>query len=214
MKKELELKMIALKSNIDALKLQIKDLNSQKELIETNKENIRYNNEIEGKLRVVEANIKTENGTRDTILRTIEKAKSVIQHYENEIAKREEIVKTLSEEEKIIRNWAIYQEMVGKNGIIKIVLRRALPILNNEIARLLNGLCDFNVEISVSDDNKVCMDLLRNGQRLDLVLLVLKLLWLLLRLDMRCLALRHLQSQTSLFMMRFLTVLPFRIMKT
>ena len=168
LKKELELKMIALKSNIDALKLQIKDLNSQKELIETNKENIRYNNEIEGKLRVVEANIKTENGTRDTILRTIEKAKSVIQHYENEIAKREEIVKTLSEEEKIIRNWAIYQEMVGKNGIIKIVLRRALPILNNEIARLLNGLCDFNVEISVSDDNKVCMDLLRNGQRLDL----------------------------------------------
>lgn len=167
-KKELELKMIALKSNIDALKLKIKDLNSQKELIETNRENIKYNNEIEGKLRVIEANIKTENGIRDTILRTIEKEKSIIRHYEEEITKREEIVKTLTEEEKIIRNWAIYQEMVGKNGIIKIVLRRALPILNNEIARLLKGLCDFNVEISVSDDNKVCMDLIRNGQRLDL----------------------------------------------
>lgn len=167
-KKELELKMIALKSNIDALKLKIKDLNSQKELIETNRENIKYNNEIEGRLRVIEANIKTENGIRDTILRTIEKEKSAIRHYEEEITKREEIVKTLTEEEKIIRNWAIYQEMVGKNGIIKIVLRRALPILNNEIARLLKGLCDFNVEISVSDDNKVCMDLIRNGQRLDL----------------------------------------------
>jgi len=167
-KKELELKMIALKSNIETLKLQIKDLNSQRELIETNKENIKYNNEIEGKIRVIEANLKTENGVRDNILQTIEKNRGYIRNYENEIEKRKEILKTLKEEEQIIRNWTIYQEMVGKNGIIKIVLRRALPILNNEIARLLNGLCDFNVEISVSDDNKVCMDLVRSGQRLDL----------------------------------------------
>ena len=167
-KKELELKMIALKSNIETLKLQIKDLNSQRELIETNKENIKYNNEIEGKIRVIEANLKTENGVRDNILQTIEKNRGYIRNYENEIEKRKEILKTLKEEEQIIRNWTIYQEMVGKNGIIKIVLRRALPILNNEIARLLNGLCDFNVEITVSDDNKVCMDLVRSGQRLDL----------------------------------------------
>ena len=73
----------------------------------------------------------------------------------------------MSEEEKIIRNWAIYQDMVGKNGIIKIVLKRALPILNNEISRLLNGLCDFNVEISVSDDNKVCMDFTVYDEILD-----------------------------------------------
>lgn len=167
-KNELELRMIAIKSNIDALKLEIKGLNGQKELIETNKENIKYNNEIESKIRIIEANIKTENSIRDTILRFIEKLRHDIKTCENEIGKRNEIIKTLDEEEKIIRNWTIYQEMVGKNGIIKIVLRRALPILNNEIARLLNGLCDFNVEISVSDDNKVCMDLIRGGQRLDL----------------------------------------------
>ena len=167
-KKELELKMIALKSNIETLKLQIKDLLSQKELIETNRENIKYNNEIDCKIRIIETNIKTDNGIRDNILQTIEKNRGYIRNYESEIGKRQEILKTLKEEETIIRNWTIYQEMVGKNGIIKIVLRRALPILNNEIARLLNGLCDFNVEISISEDNKVCMDLVRSGQRLDL----------------------------------------------
>ncbi len=167
-KNELELKMIAVKTNIDNIKLTIKDLNNQAELIEKNKENITYNNNIDTKLRVIDEQIKVENGIRDGILRHIEEYKHNLKYYNDEIEKRAEVLKTLIEEETIIRNWSIYQEMVGKNGIIKIVLKRALPILNNEISRLLNGLCDFNVEISVSEDNKVCMDLVRNGQRLDL----------------------------------------------
>ena len=167
-KNSLELKMIAVKTNIDNIKLIIKDLNSQAELIEKNKENITYNNEIETKIRILDEQVKVENNIRDSILRRIEEHKHSIKHFGEEVDKRKDILKTLSEEEKIIRNWAIYQDMVGKNGIIKIVLKRALPILNNEISRLLNGLCDFNVEISVSDDNKVCMDLVRGGQRLDL----------------------------------------------
>ena len=58
--------------------------------------------------------------------------------------------------------------MVGKNGIVKIILKRALPAINNEISRILHGLCDFNVIMSISDDNKVCIDLYRDGQKMDL----------------------------------------------
>ena len=167
-KNELELKMIAIKTNIDNIKLTIKDLNNQADLIEKNKENITFNNEIDAKVRIIDENIKVENGIRDGIIKNITTLRQNVKYYTEEMNKRGDILNTLTEEEKIIRNWAIYQEMVGKNGIIKIVLKRALPILNNEISRLLNGLCDFNVEISVSEDNKVCMDLVRNGQRLDL----------------------------------------------
>lgn len=76
---------------------------------------------------------------------------------------REELIGKLKEEEKIIRSWAIYKELIGKNGILKIVLKRALPIINNEIATLLNGLVDFDVVLSISDDNKVCIDLVHDG---------------------------------------------------
>ena len=72
------------------------------------------------------------------------------------------------EQEKIVRNWTIYQQLVGKNGIVKIALKKALPLINNEIARILNGLCDFNVEINISDDGKVMMEMVRDGDRLDL----------------------------------------------
>ena len=167
-KNELELKMIAVKSNIDSLKLQIQEKTRLKQQYEENKENIVFNNKIDNNIRIIEANIKVEQGIRDTILHTIAELKTQIKGYEEEIGKRNGVMATLREEMKIIRNWAIYQEMVGKNGIVKIVLKRALPILNNEVSRLLNGLCDFNVDINISEDNKVCMDLVRSGQRLDL----------------------------------------------
>ena len=98
----------------------------------------------------------------------IQNYKNEITQYTNEIDKRKKLIEKLTEEEKIIRNWNIYQELVGKNGIVKIVLKKALPILNNEISRLLNGLCDFEVKLSIDDNNKICLELLRDGINMDL----------------------------------------------
>lgn len=167
-KNELELKMSVIKANIDNIKLTLNEYARQKNDIETNRENIKHNNEIMLKAQLIDDNITEENRIKDNCIRIIAEHKANIKKHQDEINKREDVIKKLIEEEKIIRNWRIYQELVGKNGITKMVLRRALPILNNMIATMLNGLCDFNVEISISDDNKVCMDLVRNGQRLDL----------------------------------------------
>ena len=166
-KNELELKMTAVKANIDALKLKINELLRQKEEIKTNEVNIRHNNEVDIKVNNLDAAIKTEQGIKEGHIRQIEGYKSEIKKFDAEIEKRKQIIEKLVEEETIIRNWSIYQELVGKNGIIKIVLKRALPILNNEISRLLKGLCDFDVNISVADDGAVCMDMVKRGQRLD-----------------------------------------------
>lgn len=167
-KNELELKMTAIKTNIENIKLQINELQRQKQEIETNKDNIKYNNEIDNKILVIDETIKVEEKIKDSLLCSIQDLKNQNQQFETEIDKRNNLIAKLEEEEVVIRNWSFYQELVGKNGIIKIVLKRALPLLNNEIKRLLNGLCDFNVEITVSDDNKVCMDLVRGDKRLDL----------------------------------------------
>lgn len=166
-KNELELKMTAVKANIDALKLKINELLRQKEEIRTNEDNIRHNNEVDRRVANIDAAIKAEHGIKEGHIRQIEVYKSEIRKFDAEIQKRKEIIGKLIEEEKIIRNWSIYQELVGKNGIIKIVLKRALPILNNEISRLLKGLCDFDVNISIADDGSVCMDMVKKGQRLD-----------------------------------------------
>lgn len=167
-KNELELKMTAIKSNIDNIKFVLNDLERQRNEIETNKDNIRYNNEIDLKIRSIDETIKVETNIKEQLIRNIEYYKNEVSNHQKEVDKRKQLVSKLSEEEKIIRNWTIYQQLVGKNGIVKIVLKRALPIINNEISRILDGLCDFEVKLSISDDGKVLMDLVRNGVSLDL----------------------------------------------
>ena len=160
--------MSAIKVQIDNIKLQLAELSRQKEEIETNKENIRYNNEIDNKIRLVDENIRVETNIKEQQIREIQNYKNEITLYTKEIENRNKIIVKLTEEEKIVRDWNIYQELVGKNGIIKIVLKKALPILNNEVSRLIDGLCDFEVILSIDDNNKICIDLVRDGVKMDL----------------------------------------------
>lgn len=162
--------MSAIKVQIDNIKLQLAEFERQKSEIESNKENIAYNNAIDAKIRVIDESIKVETSIKEQLIREIQNCKNEAENYGKEIKAREQIISKLVEEEGIIRNWNIYQELVGKNGIIKIVLKRALPILNNEIERLLNGLCDFDVVLSVDENNKICIDLIRDGVKMDLAI--------------------------------------------
>jgi len=155
--------MSAIKVQIDNIKLRLKELARQREEIETNKENIRYNNEIENKIRIIDESIKVETNVKEQKIREIQNYKNENENYRKEIDKTKKVIEKIKEEEKTIRVWNIYQELIGKSGIVKIVLKKALPILNNEISRLLNGLCDFEVKLSIDDNNKICLNLIRDG---------------------------------------------------
>lgn len=159
----LKLSMTALHTQIENYKLQLDALNKTKEEIEQNKENIIFNNEIDNKIRLVDENIKSITAAKETFIRQIETCKVENERYKKDIKVREDLIVKLTEEEKVIRSWAIYKELIGKNGILKIVLKRALPIINNEVSTLLNGLVDFDVVLSISDDNKICIDLVHDG---------------------------------------------------
>lgn len=167
-KSNLEFKMSAIEVQIKNLDMNISEYNRQKNEIETNKDNIRYNNEIDNKIRICDDSIRVENGVKEQLIREIQQYKTENNNYEVEIKNHQIVIDKLVEEEKVIRNWTLYQELLGKNGIVKIVLKNALPIINNEVKRLLEGLCDFDVVLSVSDNNQICLDLLRDGKAIDL----------------------------------------------
>jgi DNA repair exonuclease SbcCD ATPase subunit len=58
--------------------------------------------------------------------------------------------------------WKLYLQMIGKDGISKMVLRNTLPIINNELNRLLNDVTDFKVEVVMNDKNDVDFLLIRD----------------------------------------------------
>lgn len=159
----LKLSITALHTKIENYKLQIDALNKTKQEIETNRDNIIHNNKIDNDIRLIDESIKTITNVKEGFIRSIQSWKDENARYDKDIKVREDLIVKLTEEEKVIRSWNIYKELIGKNGILKIVLKRALPIINNEVATLLNGLVDFDVILSISDDNKVCIDLVHDG---------------------------------------------------
>lgn len=167
-KANLELKMVAVKSNIDTLKLSIEKNEKTLEEIKTNEENIKFNNEINLKISNLDISIANETKIKDSRIKDIENAKNCIDGNNKQIKAREDLIIKLAEEERVIRNWNVYLELVGKNGIVKLVLKDALPIINNEVSRIINGLCDFEVNVDIDEKNNVVMNLTKNGVELDL----------------------------------------------
>jgi DNA repair exonuclease SbcCD ATPase subunit len=59
-------------------------------------------------------------------------------------------------------------DLVGKNGITKMVLRNTLPIINSELSQLLNDVCDFTVEVAIDERQDVTFYLIHDGVKSDL----------------------------------------------
>ena len=73
------------------------------------------------------------------------------------------IIEAIEKEEVLVQSWGHYLQLIGKNGISKMVLRNTLPIINGEMKRLLNGVCDFDVEVVIDDKNDVAFNLIRDN---------------------------------------------------
>lgn len=158
----------ALKDNIKEINAEIEKREKIKADIKQNEENLKINAEIRASVLTIEGSIKNETTIKENYIREIESKKTLIEQNVNEINKRQDIIAKLDKEIVLKRNWQVYQELVGKNGITKMVLKEALPIINGEVARLLNGLCDFEVELALDESNTVVVNLIRDGVVMDL----------------------------------------------
>lgn len=154
--------------NLERLRNEYKDLKQQEKEYLKNSDAIDKNNKIELAIRNTDINIKTKRDVRDWNLRTIAQNKSNVEVYKKEIAKREEIIAKINQEDKIIYNWKIYLDMVGKNGISKMVMRKTLPIINARLNQLLEDVCDFDVNVDINLKNEVTFNIVRNGVVADL----------------------------------------------
>ena len=160
---------------ISALELKVEQLrNAYKEnkqiFIEYNKNNeaIDKNNQLDIQIRNTDVVIKDKRNTKEYNLMTIKQQECEIDNNQKAISEREELITKLLEEVSLVRNWKIYLDMVGKNGISKMVLRKALPIINAQIAQLLSDVCDFTVEMEISEKNDIMFYLLRENVKADL----------------------------------------------
>ena len=140
---------------IERLRNELKDCNATKKEIIANKAAIEENNKIDNALNIANANIKNEENIRTSAKETIVAFKKDIERNNTAITERQIVITKIEEETKIEKNWKLYLMLVGKDGVGKMVLRHTLPIINSELHRILEDVCDFDVEVTMNEKNDV-----------------------------------------------------------
>jgi len=167
-KSKLTMSVAALEMNVVSLRENLKD--SMRTLKDYNKNSdaIDNNNRISMQLNSNDIHLKSKKNQKEVNVRNIYDAENEITNYKKGIEDRVEIIEKIKEEEKLIKNWKIYLELVGKNGISKMVFRKTLPIINAKLSQLLSDICDFDVEVGINIKNDVIFYLVKDGVRSDL----------------------------------------------
>ena len=150
-------------ADLELLRAQLKEKKQIFKNLEANKTIIEANNKIDASLRIVNVNLQTEEGIKNSLIHrkaTLENENKV---NKKNISDRETLIAKINEEEVLVKHWKIYLALVGKNGISKMVLRETLPLINGELRRLLTDVCDFDVEVVIDERNDVAFNLVRNG---------------------------------------------------
>jgi len=116
---------------------------------------IKKNNEIENQL--VRANMRIDEliNEKRGYERIQVSSQNEITNLNNQIQTKNDIILKIAEEFEKERIYKIYTEVFGKNGISKIIMKTMMPIINEELQRLLMDSAYFNLEIRINDKNEV-----------------------------------------------------------
>lgn len=162
-KNRIEIKLSALNAEIANQRAEYTEKKRTMDNLIKNKEAIEQNNKIDAMLYSVNESIRAEEGIVNNATYQIAYLKKDIESNIQKINDKKSLIMKIEEERKIEKNWKVYLQMIGKDGISKMVLRNSLPIINGELDRLLDDVADFDVEISINDKNDIEFWLLRDN---------------------------------------------------
>lgn len=162
-KSKIELKIATIKSDIASKRLEYSEKKKILDEVNKNKEAIAKNGEIDASINLVNSNIKNEEWIKEVENSKIASNEKDITKNKELILQKKSFIVKIDEERKTEKYWKLYLQMIGKDGISKMVLRNTLPIINCELNRLLGDVTDFDVEITMNDKNDVDFLLIRNG---------------------------------------------------
>ena len=122
---------------------------------ENNKKKLEDNQKIDAEVIALKTKIETANGDIRQTNTNIEKHTNNISNMNEKIGINEELVKKITAEEELSAVFKIYLTVYGKNGISKIILKNMIPLINQELYRLLVDSCHFILEMNINDKNEV-----------------------------------------------------------
>jgi DNA repair exonuclease SbcCD ATPase subunit len=133
---------------------------------DNNKSKLEHNQKIDGEIIILKTKIDTINADMRITTAKIEKYKGDIINYNEKIKINGELMKKIKTEEELISVFKVYLLIFGKNGISKVIMRNMIPLLNQELHRLVADSCNFTVELNINDKNELEFLMIDNETRI------------------------------------------------
>jgi DNA repair exonuclease SbcCD ATPase subunit len=140
---------------LENMRLQLKEQGDLKNKYESNIENIEKNKELDTKILGYTSKLTNLESEKGGYNKTIQKNESRVETLRKDIVKHTELIKTIKVEEDIKIIFDIYTRMVGKNGIIKLIMKSVMPMINSELERLLVDVVNFKLRVDINDKQEV-----------------------------------------------------------
>jgi DNA repair exonuclease SbcCD ATPase subunit len=130
-------------------------------------EKIKKNNQID--TLIIKANSKIDELTfeKNKITKDISGIEIKISNYKEKSEKNLTIIEKIYKEQEEEKQYKIYLDLFGKNGISKMIMKTMLPVINSELQRLLLDVCYFTLDVRVNDKNEVEFVMIDNNTGVD-----------------------------------------------
>jgi DNA repair exonuclease SbcCD ATPase subunit len=122
---------------------------------ESNKKKLEENQKIDAEVIALRTKIETANGDIRQTNTNIERHTNNITNMNEKISVNNDLITKIKSEEELLGVFKIYLTVYGKNGISKIILKNMIPLINQELYRLLVDSCHFILEMNINDKNEV-----------------------------------------------------------
>jgi DNA repair exonuclease SbcCD ATPase subunit len=123
------------------------------------------NQKIEAEIITLRTKIETANADIQQTLNNIERHKNNITNLKEKIENNIKLIEKIKGEEEYLQVFKTYLMVFGKNGISKVILKNMIPLLNQELSRLLLDSSYFTLELNINDKNEVEFIMIDNETR-------------------------------------------------
>ena len=140
---------------VEQKQLEIDSKQLRLERYEHNKTKLEENKKIDAEVMALRTQLETANADIRTTNTNIEKNKNIGINLAEKIDVNMKLIEKIKAEEELQGVFKIYLTVYGKNGISKTILKNMIPLINQELHRLLIDSCYFILELNINDKNEL-----------------------------------------------------------
>lgn len=140
---------------VEQKRMEIEKLQMKLDNYDRNKQKLEENQKIDAEIVGLKSQIETLNANLRVFSATIERLKTQNQTLSEKIETNKDLVRKIKVENETQSIFKVYLTVFGKNGISKVILKNMVPLINQELYRLLVDSCHFILELNINERNEV-----------------------------------------------------------